>query len=91
MKLNQIFTVDLSGQVMKSYYIKSGAFKDVNINLYKSNGEFSQKLSKTLINGDNFIQFDELPLQPSKYVVVITENDPNAKKSSNAKITVMYW
>jgi hypothetical protein len=89
-KLNQIFTVDLSGQVMKSYYIKSAAFKDVNINLYKSNGEFSQKLNKTLINGDNFIQFDELPLQPSKHVVVITENDPNAKKSSNAKITVMY-
>jgi len=89
-KMNQIFTVDLNSSITKNYFIKATNFKDVNVNLYKSNGEFSQKIAQSLINGDNFIRFDEMPLLQGKYVVVITENDPNSKKSSNAKITVMY-
>jgi len=88
--MNQIFTVDLNSSITKNYFIKATNFKDVNVNLYKSNGEFSQKIAQSLINGDNFIHFDKMPLQQGKYVVVITENDPNSKKSSNAKITVMY-
>lgn len=90
-KMNQIFTVDLAGAKQKNYFIKANTFKDVNINLYKSNGEFTQKITKSLINGENFIHFDDMPaLSQGKYVVVITENDPNSKKSSNSKITVMY-
>lgn len=89
-KMNQIFTVDMSSAQTKNYFIKANNFKDVSINLYKSTGEFNQKIAKNLINGDNFIHFDELPLQEGKYVVVITENDPNTKKAPNSKITVMY-
>lgn len=88
-KMNQIFTVDLTSALMKNYFIKANTFKDVNINLYKSNGEFTQKITKSLMSGENFVRFDEMPLQEGKYVVVITEND-NTKKSPNSKITVMY-
>ena len=86
-RLNQVFTVDLSGALTKNYYIKTSSFKDVSINLYKANGEFTQKISKSLANGDNFLNFDETPLQQGKYVVVITEND--TKKSPGSNITVM--
>ena len=86
-RLNQVFTVDLSGAFTKNYYIKTSSFKDVSINLYKANGEFTQKISKSLANGDNYLNFDETPLQQGKYVVVITEND--TKKSPGSNITVM--
>ena len=86
-RLNQVFTVDLSGALTKNYYIKTSSFKDVSINLYKANGEFTQKISKSLANGDNYLNFDETPLQQGKYVVVITEND--TKKSPGSNITVM--
>ncbi len=86
-RLNQVFTVDLSGALTKNYFIKTSSFKDVSINLYKANGEFTQKISKSLANGDNFLNFDETPLQQGKYVVVITEND--TKKSPGSNITVM--
>lgn len=61
-RLNQVFTVDLSGALTKNYFIKTSSFKDVSINLYKANGEFTQKISKSLANGDNFLNFDETPL-----------------------------
>ncbi len=90
-KTNQVFTVDLTNARMKNYYIKANILKDVNINLYRLNGEFTQKITKTLMNGENFISFDEMSLQEEKYVVVITENYNNSKKSSpNSRITVMY-
>lgn len=88
-KMNQIFTVDLENASLKNYFIKANTYKDVNINLYKSNGQFSQKVTKSLTSGENFLQFDEMSLQEGKYVVVITEND-NTKKSPNSRITVMY-
>ncbi len=86
-KQNQIFTVDLRGALMKTYLIKSPVAKDVNINLYKSNGEFFNKVTKSLVAGDNVIQFEDMSLQTAKYVVVITDD---IKKTPNSKITVMY-
>jgi hypothetical protein len=89
-KMNQVFTVDLNSAVLKNHFIKVDALKDVSINIYKSNGEFSQKFTRNLNPGENYLQFEQLPLQQAKYVVVITENIPNSKKSLNPKITVMY-
>lgn len=89
-KMNQVFTVDLNSAILKNHFIKVENLKEVSINIYKANGEFSQKFTKNLNPGENYLQFDELPLQQAKYVVVITENIPNSKKSLNPKITVMY-
>lgn len=91
-KFNQIFTVDLDDTTPLNYFIKSNEYKDVQINVYKSKGEYSTKLNKNLNIGDNFIMFDELSANyHGKYIVVITENKPNnkTKKSSNSNITVM--
>lgn len=87
-KLNQIFTVEVNKGQQKNYIIKANTLKDVSISLYKSTGEFNQKVSKTLTGGDNYLLFDDLYLQDGKYVVVITENKSNSL--NNAKITGMF-
>lgn len=87
-KLNQVFTVDISNALQKNYIIKSNTPKEVSINLYKTNGEFSKKIIKSLITGENYIQFDEMQINDGKYVIAITEND--SKKAPNSKLTVMY-
>ena len=84
-RLNQVFTVDKNNALSKNYFIKSTTFKNVSINLYKVSGEFNQKILCSLTNGDNYMHFDELPLQDGKYVVVVTESEVNPNKSSNAK------
>lgn len=47
-KLNQIFTIDLSDQTQKNYFVTLKSDKDVNINLYKPNGEFDHTISKKI-------------------------------------------
>ena len=84
-RLNQVFSVDKTNAVSKNYIIKSNAFKNVSINLYKNHGQSNQKILCSLSNGDNYMHFDELPLQDGKYVVVITESEVKPNKSSNAK------
>ena len=86
-KLNQVFTVDMQN-LQKNYLIKLNATKEVSINLYKISGEFSKKIVKSLLPGENFIQFDELQIAEGKYVIAITEND--SKKAPNSKLSVMY-
>ncbi len=87
-KLNQIFTTDLATISLKNYFIKSNLDKDIFINIYKSNGTFAQKVPMRLIDGENFIRFDDIHIQEGKYIVVITEN-VKIKKPNNENITVM--
>ena len=87
-KMNQVFTVDMANSTQKNYVIKSNMPKDVSINLYKTNGEFSKKVTKSLMAGENYIRFDEMQINDGKYVIAITEND--TKKAPNNKLSVMY-
>lgn len=86
-KMNQVFTVDLTEGAPKNYFMSAPTFKMVNINLYKTNGEFFQQISRELTRGDNYLHFEQLDLRDGKYVVVITEND--IKKAPGSRITVM--
>ncbi len=86
-KMNQVFTVDMKNSVNKNYYISANVHKDVCINVYKQNGEFDQKITKSLAQGENFIRFDDMQVKQGKYMIVITDYDP--KKSPSSKITVM--
>ena len=87
-KMNQVFTVDMANSTQKNYVIKSNMPKDVSINLYKTNGEFSKKVTKCLMAGENYIRFGEMQINDGKYVIAITEND--TKKAPNNKLSVMY-
>lgn len=89
-KLNQIFTIDLASETKKNYFINLKTNKDVNINLYKSNGEYDHSISRNFNAGENFLYFSEMDLADEKYIVVISDIYQNNKKSSNSKITVMY-
>lgn len=88
-KMNQVFTIDLNKDKQKNYYINAVTQKDVSINLYKSNGEFDHAIVKSLNQGENYLHFNELDIEPIKYVIVITDIFPN-KKMPSGKITVMY-
>lgn len=88
-KLNQIFTVDLNEESQKNYFVNVKSTKDVNINLYKTNGQFDHSISKNLATGENYIHFNDMQLNAEKYIVVISDIIPN-KKAPNDKITVMY-
>lgn len=87
-KLNQVFTVDMGNLHQKNYLIKASLPKEVSINLYNTNGEFSKKFIKSLLPGENYIQFEEMQIKQGKYVIAITEND--SKKAPNSKLSVMY-
>lgn len=88
-KLNQVFTIDFSDNIQKNYLVNANTYKDVNINLYKSNGEFDHSIAKSLVKGENFLRFADMQMKSGKYVIVITEVDPS-KKAPNNRITVMY-
>lgn len=88
-KMNQVFSVDLTDALLKNYLIKSSASRDININLYNSTGTFSKKIATKITNGDNLLHFKEMNLQPGKYVVVISENNTTLKNTPNSNITVM--
>lgn len=87
--LNQIFTIDLSEESQKNYFVTLQSDKDVNINLYKPNGEFDHTITKKISNGKSYIPFDDMQLNTTKYIVVVSDINLN-RKISNDKITVMY-
>ncbi len=88
-KLNQIFNIDLSDQSLKNYFVALNSDKDVNINLYKPNGEFDSTISKKLSNGKSYIPFDDMQLNKTKYIVVVSDVNSNRNTNSN-KVTEMY-
>lgn len=87
--LNQIFTLDLSSFSQSNYLVTLKSDKDVNINLYKSNGEFDHTIAKKLFQGQNYLPFSDMQLSSEKYIVVISDVNSN-KNMSNNNMTVMY-